>query len=90
MVEDKARDRVPSGDSARERNAVFRPQGPAVDRMGFFNGLLKRHAESRGQQCGQSQETDEPDDVGYGGQKNRRGLRRVLAKGGEYDWNERP
>ena len=40
MVEDKARDRVPSCDSARERNAVFRPQGPAVDRMGFFNGLL--------------------------------------------------
>ena len=40
MAEDKARDRVPSCDSARERNAVFRPQGPAVDRMDFFNGLL--------------------------------------------------
>ena len=38
--EDKARDRVPSGDSARERNAVFRPQVPAVARMDFFNGLL--------------------------------------------------
>ena len=40
MGEDKARDRVPSIDSARERNAVFRPQVPAVARMGFFNGLL--------------------------------------------------
>ncbi len=40
MAEDKARDRVPSCDSARERNAGFRPQGPAVARMGFFNGLL--------------------------------------------------
>ena len=40
MAEDKARNRVESSDSARERNAVFRPQGPAVARMGFFNGLL--------------------------------------------------
>ena len=40
MAEDKARNRVPSCDSARARNAVFRPQGPAVARMGFFNGLL--------------------------------------------------
>ena len=40
MVEDKARDRVPSSDSARERNAVFRPQAPVVARMDFFNGLL--------------------------------------------------
>ncbi len=39
VVEDKARDRVPSFDSARERNAVIRPQGPAVARMDFFNGL---------------------------------------------------
>ena len=42
VVEDKARDRVPSFDSARERNAVFRPQGPAVARMDFFNGLIRR------------------------------------------------
>ena len=41
VVEDKARDRVPSSDSARERNAVFRPQGPAAARMGYFNGLLR-------------------------------------------------
>ena len=34
------RDRVDSGDSARERNAVLRPREPAVVRMGFFNGLL--------------------------------------------------
>ncbi|MCE2441301.1 MAG: DUF2283 domain-containing protein [Candidatus Latescibacteria bacterium] len=40
VAEDKARNRVESGDSARERNAVFRPQGPAVARMDFFNGLL--------------------------------------------------
>ncbi|MDE3260142.1 MAG: hypothetical protein OYM47_20100 [Gemmatimonadota bacterium] len=40
MAEDKARNRVPSSDSARARNAVFRPQGPAAARMGFFNGLL--------------------------------------------------
>ncbi len=40
MAEDKARDRVPSCDSARERNAGFRPQGPDVARMDFFNGLL--------------------------------------------------
>ena len=40
MTEDKARDRVESGDSERERNAVIRPQEPAADRMGFFNGLL--------------------------------------------------
>ena len=36
MAEDKACDRVPSCDSARERNAVFRPQGPAVARMELF------------------------------------------------------
>ena len=41
--EDKARDRVPSSDSASERNAVFRPQGPAVARMDFFNGLLNHN-----------------------------------------------
>ena len=41
MAEDKARNRVESSDSARECNAVFRPQGPAVARMGFFNGLLR-------------------------------------------------
>ena len=41
MVEDKARDRVESGDSGRERNAVFRPQGPDAARMDFFNGLLR-------------------------------------------------
>ena len=40
VAEDKARNRVESSDSARERNAVFRPQGPAVARMDFFNGLL--------------------------------------------------
>ena len=40
VTEDKARDRVDSGDSARERNAVIRPREPAVARMGFFNGLL--------------------------------------------------
>ena len=40
MAEDKARNRVPSCDSARARNAGFRPQGPAVARMGFLNGLL--------------------------------------------------
>ena len=38
---DKARDRVESGDSGRERNAVIRPQGPDVARMDFFNGLLR-------------------------------------------------
>ena len=42
MAEDKARNRVPSCDSARARNAVFRPQGPAVARMDFFNGLFAR------------------------------------------------
>ena len=41
MAEDKARDRVESGDSGRERNAVIRPQGPDAARMDFFNGLLK-------------------------------------------------
>ncbi len=41
MTEDKARDRAESGDSERERNAVIRPQVPAADRMGFFNGLLR-------------------------------------------------
>ena len=45
MAEDKARNRVPSCDSARARNAVFRPQGPAVARMDFFNGLLYHLAE---------------------------------------------
>ena len=40
MDEGKARDRVPSRDSARERNAVFRPQEPAATRMDFVNGLL--------------------------------------------------
>ena len=40
VTEDKARDRVESGDSGRERNAVIRPQEPAADRMDFFNGLL--------------------------------------------------
>jgi len=51
VAEDKAHDRVDSGDSARERNAVIRPREPAaclraphrqVARMGFFNGLLGR------------------------------------------------
>ncbi len=41
MTEDKARDRVDSADSARERNAVNRLREPAVARMGFFNGLLR-------------------------------------------------
>ena len=41
MAVDKARDRVESGDSRRERNAVFRPQGPDAARMDFFNGLLR-------------------------------------------------
>ena len=40
MAEGKARDRVESRDSARERNAGVRPQGPDVVRMDFFNGLL--------------------------------------------------
>ena len=49
VAEDKARDRVESPDSARERNAVFRPQGPdaclraphrQAARMDFFNWLL--------------------------------------------------
>ncbi len=40
MIEDKARDRVESGDSGRERNAVIRAQEPAAARMDFFNGLL--------------------------------------------------
>ena len=40
MAEDKARDRVESGDSGRECNAVIRPQGPDAARMDFFNGLL--------------------------------------------------
>ena len=47
VAEDKARDRVPSSDSARERNAVIRPQGPDAARMDCFNGLLshsQRHA----------------------------------------------
>ncbi len=42
MAEDKARDRVESGDSGRERNAVIRPQGPDAAQMDFFNGLLGR------------------------------------------------
>ncbi len=41
MTEDKARDRVESEDSERERNAVIRPQEPAAARMDFFNGLLR-------------------------------------------------
>ena len=41
VAEDKARDRVESGDSGSERNAVSRPQGPDAARMGFFNGLLE-------------------------------------------------
>ena len=41
MAVDKARDRVESGDSGRERNAVIRPQGPDAARMDFFNGLLR-------------------------------------------------
>ena len=40
MAEDKARDRVESGDSGSERNAVSRPQGPDAARMDFSNGLL--------------------------------------------------
>ena len=48
MTEDKARDRVESGDSGRERNAVIRPQEPAADRMDFFNGLLGREGEKPG------------------------------------------
>ena len=43
MAEDKARDRRASLDSGRERNAVFRSQGPDVARMDFINGLLGRH-----------------------------------------------
>ncbi len=46
MTEDKARDRVESGDSGRERNAVIRPQEPAADRMDVFNGLLGIHRSS--------------------------------------------
>ena len=42
MAEDKARDRRESLDSGRERNAVFRAQGPDADRMDFFNGLISR------------------------------------------------
>ena len=42
-AEDKTRDRVPYCDSARERNAVSRTQGPAAARMGFFNGLREGH-----------------------------------------------
>ena len=41
VAEDKTRDRRESLDSGRERNAVFRPQGPDAARMDFFNGLLK-------------------------------------------------
>ena len=40
VAEDKARDRRESLDSGRERNAVFRSQGPDVARMDFINGLL--------------------------------------------------
>ena len=39
--DDKARDRVESGDSGRQRNAAIRAQSPTADRMDFFNGLLK-------------------------------------------------
>ena len=57
MAEGKARDRVESRDSARERNAVIRPQGPdaclraphrQVVRMDFFNGLIDRYDRSDG------------------------------------------
>ncbi len=51
MAEDKARDRVESGDSGRERNAVIRPQEPAADRMDFFNGLLSREVLTKGHAC---------------------------------------
>ena len=47
VAEDKARDRVPSCDSARERNAVFRLQGPAAARMDFLNGLLRAGVQQR-------------------------------------------
>ena len=40
VAEDKARNRVESSDSGRERNAVMRSQEPAAARMDFFNGLL--------------------------------------------------
>ena len=40
--EDKARDHVESGDSARECNAVILPKAPDATRMDFSNGLLKR------------------------------------------------
>ena len=40
VAEDKAHDRVESGDSGRECNAVIRPEGPDAARMDFFNGLL--------------------------------------------------
>ena len=53
MAEDKARDRRESLDSGRERNAVFRSQGPDADRMDFINGLISAETvshmeESRG------------------------------------------
>ena len=35
----RARDRVESRDSGRERNAGFDRPGPATARMDFFNGL---------------------------------------------------
>ena len=41
VAEDKARDRRESLDSGRERNAVFRSQGPDAARMDFINGLLR-------------------------------------------------
>ena len=41
MTEDKARDRVESVHSGRERNAVMRSQEPAAARMDFFNELLR-------------------------------------------------
>ena len=47
MVEDKARDRRESLDSGRERNAVFRSQGPDAARMDFINGLLMVSREFR-------------------------------------------
>ena len=40
-------DRVESGDSGRECNAVIRPQGPDAARMDFFNGLLRAQAKLR-------------------------------------------
>ena len=72
MAEGKARNRVESSDSARERNAGVRPQGPAaclraphrqVARMDFFNGLLgRRFIPSRYVACAELVEGCEPGD----------------------------